>query len=234
MRSAKGAISLARCQQSEQCLNRSRLGPPVNDSGADDLKAKSLPERSRDLQLRAPFYKSIHTDGFAYRHVFDTANTNLLAGSAGFCRLFTTSCIEAGLCSRGFDMPSTSSQRNLSASVQRTIQRATQLPGCELSSVFAILEQRKGVLPESEAAQLMQLSASRFRHLFKERTGSTYREACVCIKLEQGANLLRSTDLAIPEISGLLHYSNRSKFEDAFKKHYHITPSQYRQQHRKN
>src|SRR5262245_13136856 len=88
-----------------------------------------------------------------------------------------------------------------------------------LEQVVVLLRQSNGILAECDAAEVMKLSESRFRHLFKELTGITYREACLRLKLEQGLTLLQSTTLPIMQISSLLHYSNRSKFEIAFKRH---------------
>ena len=99
-----------------------------------------------------------------------------------------------------------------------------------LVPVFALLKQRKGLLTQGEAARAVGLSTSRFRHVFKTLTGASYREVCVRAKLIHGVNLLQSTSLPIPQISTLLCYSDRTKFEKAFKKHYKVTPAQYRRQ----
>jgi two-component system, response regulator YesN len=97
-----------------------------------------------------------------------------------------------------------------------------------LRRVFSVLHQRNGAVSEREAAALLDRSASRFRHLFRELTGVTYRETCVRIKLACGVKLLISTDLAIQQISITLGYSERGKFETMFKRRYRLTPAQYR------
>ena len=83
-------------------------------------------------------------------------------------------------------------------------------------------------LSEQEAALLMQLSGSRFRHLFKELTGLSFRAMRIRIRLARGAELLDSTDATVDEISVLLCYTDRAAFDNAFKALYKLRPAQYR------
>lgn len=98
-----------------------------------------------------------------------------------------------------------------------------------LVPVLTALKRRCGQITEVEAAELLGVSTTWFRHYFKKCMKTTYRDACLSIKLQRSVALL-STGMSIPEITAALGYSDRSKFEKAFKRAYAITPSQYRRQ----
>ena len=94
--------------------------------------------------------------------------------------------------------------------------------------VLQVLRERHGQLTEADAAALLQLSPVRFRHIFKRDAQMSFRSARLRAKLSYGAHLLRTTDLAIPEVSDRLGYAERCKFEKAFKAVYAITPTGFR------
>jgi len=82
----------------------------------------------------------------------------------------------------------------------------------------------------AELAALVNLSASRFRHLFKEETavsvGAYLRER----RLERAELLLRTTFLSIKEVMSEAGMSSMSHFVSYFKKRYGVSPSGYRKQ----
>src|SRR6266852_6033635 len=90
------------------------------------------------------------------------------------------------------------------------------------------LQTRCGALSATEAAQLTNRSKRSFRHQFTRTAGINFRTARVKAKLERGVALLHTTNLDIPEISAQLGYSDRTKFEKAFKRFYGMTPTRYR------
>ena len=93
------------------------------------------------------------------------------------------------------------------------------------------LERKRGSLTASEAAKLVHRSESHMRHVFTRSAGIPFRRARLQARLELARNLLAHTRMTIPNISKRLRYSDRSKFERAFKKVFGITPAQYRRQH---
>jgi len=102
---------------------------------------------------------------------------------------------------------------------------------CSTNSMERVLDAlrlHRGQLTEIEAARLIGISPSWFRHDFKRQTSISFREARLHAKLAHGAELLKSTALTINEISGLLGYSDRTKFEKTFKKFNGLTPTVYR------
>src|SRR5262249_6253013 len=94
--------------------------------------------------------------------------------------------------------------------------------------ILTALRQQHGELTAGEAASLVGRSLSRMRHQFTVETGMSFRTARLYTKLAHGLDLLRTTDCCIPDISAVLGYSDRTKFEKAFKRLYGVTPAQYR------
>ncbi|HKV33092.1 MAG TPA: AraC family transcriptional regulator [Pyrinomonadaceae bacterium] len=80
----------------------------------------------------------------------------------------------------------------------------------------------------AQLAELVNLSASRFRHLFKEETGRTINEYLRERRLERAEFLLRTTFLTIKEVLSEAGVSSMSHFVTYFKKRYGMTPTAYR------
>ena len=83
-------------------------------------------------------------------------------------------------------------------------------------------------LTETGAARIALLSTSHFRHEFTRITGSSFRMVRLQAKVARGRFLLRTTNWSIPAISAMLGYSDRTKFEKAFKRVYGYSPTLYR------
>ena len=77
-------------------------------------------------------------------------------------------------------------------------------------------------------AALVNLSASRFRHLFKQETGTTPTQYLKEVRLRRAAKLLRNTFLTIKQIVKLVGLSSNAHFVHDFRKLFGITPTAYR------
>lgn len=64
--------------------------------------------------------------------------------------------------------------------------------------------------------------------IVKEISGATFSELLTSIRMQQGENLLTQTQLSIEAISEQVGYKNPESFIRAFKRIYHVSPSQYR------
>jgi AraC family transcriptional regulator of arabinose operon len=82
----------------------------------------------------------------------------------------------------------------------------------------------------AQLAALVNLSASRFRHLFKEETGLTLNQYLRERRLERAEILLRTTFLSIKEVMSEAGAGSMSHFVEYFKQRYGATPSGYRKQ----
>jgi len=80
----------------------------------------------------------------------------------------------------------------------------------------------------AELASLVNLSPSRFRHLFKEETGVTVGGYLRERRLEHAKFLLRTTFLSIKEVMSEAGMSSMSHFVQYFKQRYGVTPTAYR------
>ena len=77
-------------------------------------------------------------------------------------------------------------------------------------------------------AQMVNLSASRLRHLFKAEMGQTPAQYLKSIRMREAEMLLRTTFLSIKEIMNRVGISNESHFVHEFKKAHGLAPSKYR------
>jgi AraC-like DNA-binding protein len=80
----------------------------------------------------------------------------------------------------------------------------------------------------AQLALLVNLSASRFRHLFKEETGRSVNQYLRELRLERAEYLLRTTFFSLKEVAMRVGLSSTSHFVQYFKKRYGVTPSVYR------
>src|SRR5687768_7634086 len=79
-----------------------------------------------------------------------------------------------------------------------------------------------------QLAERVNLSASRFRHLFKEETGQSVKQYLRELRLERAEFLLRTTFLAVKEVRLRAGLSSTTHFVQYFKRRYGVTPSAYR------
>jgi YesN/AraC family two-component response regulator len=80
----------------------------------------------------------------------------------------------------------------------------------------------------SEMAQVVNLSPSRLRYLFKKETGTAPGHYLRTFRLERAKVLLETTFLSVKEIIGSIGVNDQSHFIREFKKSYGLTPAQYR------
>lgn len=82
-----------------------------------------------------------------------------------------------------------------------------------------------------EASEIVYLSPKYISRLFKEKTGTGFREYKLKIKMDKARELLKKTDFNINEISWKIGYLNIESFITSFKKTTGYTPSDYRLRH---
>lgn len=66
---------------------------------------------------------------------------------------------------------------------------------------------------------------------FRDELGKSIAAYIMECRLREAKSLLRYTDKTLAEISSYLYFSSQSHFQNTFKKHYQVTPMEYRSHH---
>lgn len=72
------------------------------------------------------------------------------------------------------------------------------------------------------------VSKEHLSRLFKKETGQTITEYIAIARVNKAAEMLKSTNLSVAEISEFVGYSDNNYFVKVFKKYYKMTPSDYK------
>lgn len=79
-----------------------------------------------------------------------------------------------------------------------------------------------------EVADHVHLNPAYFSTLFKQSTGSSFKEYLNMVRIEESKRLLSNTDSSIIDISLATGFEDQSYFSKVFKKYTGLTPKQYR------
>jgi two-component system, response regulator YesN len=79
-------------------------------------------------------------------------------------------------------------------------------------------------------ASVVFLNPAYFSQLFKHKTGQGYKEYVTSLRLEQAKLLLLNPKLKLAEIAERVGYQDMRHFTQMFRKRFHLTPTEYRQQ----
>lgn len=79
-----------------------------------------------------------------------------------------------------------------------------------------------------ELAQMSNMSVRHFSRIFKATYKTSPNKYLIHLRLQQASRLLKTTDLAITDISFRSGFSSVSYFNRLFKEMYHMTPKKYR------
>ncbi|MBU5669967.1 AraC family transcriptional regulator [Peptoniphilus sp. MSJ-1] len=83
-------------------------------------------------------------------------------------------------------------------------------------------------LTYDELSEIFNIKITTMKNCYKSIFGETINETIIKNRLEKGAELLKNSSLTITEIAIEVGYTDHSKFSNAFKKKYNITPSEYK------
>jgi len=83
-------------------------------------------------------------------------------------------------------------------------------------------------------ARSVNLSSSRFRHLFKTETGTTPAQYLKTLRMRRAKELVETTFLNMKQIMGRIGVRDKRHFAKDFERTYGLTPTQYRARCRVN
>lgn len=79
-----------------------------------------------------------------------------------------------------------------------------------------------------EVARIVFLSASRFRHLFRETLHVGFKEYLISLRYQAAKKLLADTEMTVSDIAEQTGFSNLYSFYQLFELHEKMTPNEYR------
>lgn len=79
-----------------------------------------------------------------------------------------------------------------------------------------------------EIASMVHLNPAYFSTVFKQSTGSSFKEYLNMVRVEESKRLLSNTDYSLIDIAIATGFENQSYFSKVFKKYTGLTPKQYR------
>lgn len=97
--------------------------------------------------------------------------------------------------------------------------------GQVLAAIDQRLDQRWSV---ADLAALVQLSPSRFAHLFRDALGVSPGRYLQRVRVERASQLLARTSLPIAEVMRLVGCPDPSHFTRSFRSHFGMGPGEYR------
>ncbi|MFC4100602.1 response regulator [Paenibacillus xanthanilyticus] len=80
-----------------------------------------------------------------------------------------------------------------------------------------------------KVASVVYLNPVYFSQLFKQKTGSGFKEYVIQLRLEQAKQLLQNPKLKLAEVCERIGYQDMRHFSQVFRKKYAVTPTEYRQ-----
>ncbi len=104
-------------------------------------------------------------------------------------------------------------------------------PDDKILAVISYIQNHYKTVSMPELSTTFNYSERHIARLLKEYTGNTFLEILQTTRIQKAANLLTNPELTIQDIIELIGYSDISHFYRIFRKYYHMTPIQYRENH---
>jgi YesN/AraC family two-component response regulator len=97
-----------------------------------------------------------------------------------------------------------------------------------IDAIHGYMEREYARATLKEAARIVHMSPQYVSRLFKEKTGRNFNAYLVEIRMNKAAQLMHDVDYLTYEVSALVGYSNPKNFTRTFKRHFGVSPRQYR------
>lgn len=89
-------------------------------------------------------------------------------------------------------------------------------------------------ITRSKLSEMFYIHQDYFSHIFKEKTGYSFIEYLIKIRMDKAKTILSRTDLPLTNVAVAVGYSNTAHFGKHFKRETGMTPREYRKKVRKN
>ncbi|HVM63234.1 MAG TPA: AraC family transcriptional regulator, partial [Acidimicrobiales bacterium] len=86
---------------------------------------------------------------------------------------------------------------------------------------------REGITLD-DVADLVHVSPSRVRHVFKDVTGVSFKEYVTAVRVAEAKRLLLGTELSVADVARSVSYTNLNQFYKVFSRSCGMSPGQYR------
>jgi AraC-like DNA-binding protein len=120
--------------------------------------------------------------------------------------------------------------------------RGARVTAASAASVRAAADRREQIRPvlayvdghcrESitldDVAEVVHVSPSRVRHVFKDVTGVSFKEYVTSVRVAEAKRLLLSTDLSVADVARAVSYTNLHQFYKVFYRSCAMSPGEYR------
>jgi two-component system response regulator YesN len=83
----------------------------------------------------------------------------------------------------------------------------------------------------SSLAEMFHFNETYLSGLFKQNAGITFSDYVTKLRMAKAEQLLRENELKLTDIATLVGYSSSSYFSTSFKKHFGVSPKEYREEH---
>ena len=84
----------------------------------------------------------------------------------------------------------------------------------------------------TDIASFVYISTSHFARAFKKHYNISPIQYLLSVRIEKAKTLLEETNLKVGDIASSVGFSAQQRFNDIFKKHLGVSPSEYRQNYR--
>ena len=115
-----------------------------------------------------------------------------------------------------------------------SVASAAEGPGLRYLVLLEYIRQNYASVSLAELSRTFHYSPSFLSKMIHRQAGISFGELVQKQKLEHGETLLRTTGYTLQEISEIIGYDSCAHFSRTFKKHYGLSPSEFRKQCQKN
>jgi len=89
-------------------------------------------------------------------------------------------------------------------------------------------DHRRDSITLDDVAEVVHVSPSRVRHVFKDVTGVSFKEYVTQVRVAEAKRLLLGTDLPVAEVASAVSYTNLHQFYKVFHRSCAMSPGEYR------